>query len=134
MARPYSDDLRSKLLEAHDLGKGTLAELADRFGVSLGWACKISAARRRTGSTQRKLYRPGPKARVDREAVQGLLERKPDLYLRELQAELKQLTGVAVSTPHLWKIVRELGLRLKKTHSMPASGTAKRTGGGGRLL
>jgi len=63
MARPYSDDLRRKLLEAHDLGKGTLAELADQFGVSLSWAWKISSAQKRTGSTERKLYRPGPKVR-----------------------------------------------------------------------
>lgn len=101
-------------MEAHDQGKGTLAELADRFGVSLSWAWKISSARRRTGSTERRLYRPGPKPRVDREAVRRLLESKPDLYLRELQAELKDSTGVQVSTPHLWKIVGELGFGLKK--------------------
>jgi hypothetical protein len=34
MARPYSDDLRRKLLEAHDKGNGPLAELAERFGMS----------------------------------------------------------------------------------------------------
>jgi transposase len=38
MARPYSDDLRRKLLEAFDQGKGSLSELAEDFGVSLGWA------------------------------------------------------------------------------------------------
>ena len=34
MARAYSNDLRVKLLEAHASGKGSLTELADRFGVS----------------------------------------------------------------------------------------------------
>ncbi len=48
MARAYSDDLRRKLLEAHAAGKGTLAELAERFGVSLAWAWKISSARKQT--------------------------------------------------------------------------------------
>jgi transposase len=42
MARPYSDDLRQKLLQAHDQGKGSLVELAARFGVSRSWAWKIS--------------------------------------------------------------------------------------------
>ena len=132
MARPYSDDLRRKLLEAHDRGKGTLAELSDRFGGSLAWACKISSARKRTGSPERTPYRAGPKVRVDREAVRRLLESKPDLYLRELQAELKTSAGIQVSTPHLWKIVGELGFRLKKSRSTPPSATPKRTGSAAR--
>lgn len=84
-------------MEAHDLGKGSLAELSDWFGVSLSWAWKISSARKRNGSMKRKVYRPGPKVRVDREVVRRLLERKPDLYLRELQAELKTETGTHVA-------------------------------------
>ena len=44
MARGYSNDLRRKLLEAYDQGKGSLGALAQRFGVSRGWAWKISAA------------------------------------------------------------------------------------------
>jgi transposase len=134
MARRYSDDLRRKLLEAHDLGKGTLAELADRFGVSLSWAWKISSARKRTGSAERKPFRPGPKVRLDREAVRRLLEAQPDLYLRELQAEFKASTGSQVSTPHLWKIVGELGFRLKTNRSTPGSATRKRTASGATSL
>jgi len=56
MARPYSDDLRRKLLEAFDQGNGSLSELAEDFGVSLGWAWKISAARKRTGRMERPGY------------------------------------------------------------------------------
>lgn len=114
-------------MEAYDLGKGTLRHLAEQFGVSLGWAEKISSARKRTGSMNRPLYRPGPKARVDRDAVRAILLAKPDLYLREVRAELKASTGVDVSTPHLWKIVGELGFRVKKSRSTPPSGTPKRT-------
>lgn len=46
MARPYSDDLRRKLLEAYDEGQGSLAELSEPFGVSVSWAWKISAMRK----------------------------------------------------------------------------------------
>ena len=115
MARAYDDDLRRKLLEAHDRGNGTLAELAERFDVSVAWAWKISSARKRTGSMARARFQPGPKARVDREAIRSIVQARPDLFLRELQAELQASTGVRVSTPHLWKIVGELGLRLKKS-------------------
>jgi transposase len=132
MARPYSNDLRRKLLESYDAGRGTFRQLAEQFGVSLAWAQKIARARKRTGSTDRPLYRSGPKARVDREVVRAILLGKPDLYLREVRAELKASTGVDVSTPHLWKIVGELGFRVKKSRSTPASGTPKRTVFGAR--
>lgn len=132
MARPYSDDLRRKLLESYDLGKGTLRQLSEQFGVSLGWAEKIARARRRTGSADRPRYRPGPKPRVDREAIRTILLAKPDLYLRELGAELKTATGIEVSTPHLWKIVGELGFRRKKSRSTPPRGTPKPTGSGAK--
>ena len=73
MARPYSDDLRRKLLEAFDQGKGSLSELAEDFGVSLGWAWKVSAARRRTGRMERATYRPGSKSRIDEPALSEIL-------------------------------------------------------------
>jgi hypothetical protein len=50
--------LRRKLLEAFHQGKGSLGELAERFGVSSDWAWKASAARKRTGRMERLGYRP----------------------------------------------------------------------------
>ena len=41
MAKWYGDDLRRKLLQAHDRGEGTLEQLAERFSVSAPWAWKI---------------------------------------------------------------------------------------------
>lgn len=130
MARPYSDDLRRKLLEAFDQGKGSLSELAEDFGVSLGWAWKISASRKRTGRMERPSYRPGAKPRIDEQALAGLLDSHPDATLMELQAELENRTGLRVSTQHLWRVVKRLGFRLKKSHSTPRNGTRKRTANG----
>lgn len=131
MARAYSDDLRRKLLEAHAAGKGTLRELAERFGVSVPWAWKVSAAHKRSGVVERALQsRHGRPSRVDRAQVMALLKSKPDLVLRELREELERTTGVAVSHTQMWRVVRELGLRLKKSRSTPASETPKRTARG----
>lgn len=133
MARAYSDDLRRKLLEAHAAGKGTLRELAERFGVSVPWAWKVSAARKRSGAVERAPQsRHGRPSRVDRARVKALLKAKPDLVLRELREELERTTGVAVSQTQMWRVVRELGLRLKKSRSMPPSATPKRTGSGAK--
>jgi len=38
MAKAYSDDLRRKLIKAHQQGEGSLEVLAQRFHVSVGWA------------------------------------------------------------------------------------------------
>lgn len=128
MARAYSDDLRRKLLEAHAAGKGTLRELAERFGVSVAWAWKVSAAHRRSGAVERTAQsRHGRASRVDRARVRALLKARPDLVLRELREELERTTGVAVSHTQMWRVVRELDLRLKKSRSMPPSETPKKT-------
>src|ERR1700679_3088132 len=91
MARAYSDDLRRKLLEAHAAGKGTLRELAERFGVSVPWAWKVSAAHKRSGAVERAPQsRHGRPSRVDRARGGGLLQAKPGLVLRELREELER--------------------------------------------
>jgi transposase len=88
MAKAYSDDLRGKLLEAYDRGEGSLRALAERFGVSVSWAWKISRQRRRTGQMERVEQRHGPRSRITA-AVQMSLRRRvrqqPDATLVELQ-------------------------------------------------
>ena len=128
MARPYSDDLRRKLLEAHDRGDGSLAELAARFGVSRGWAWKISAARKRSGQVERPSYRPGPRSRLDQQVLARLLTAHPDWTLGQLQSGLEEQTGICFSASHLWLQLKRLGFRLKKSRSTQASGTRKRAG------
>lgn len=135
MARAYGDDLRRKFLRVYDQGEETLEELADRFLVSVGWAKKISAQRKRSGQAERVPYRPGRKPHAGPEAqqqVRGWIEAKPDLTLAEIQAKLLGEAGVRLSLPQIWHLLRRMGLRLKKSHSTPASGTPKRTAGGGR--
>lgn len=132
MARAYSDDLRRKFLEAHRAGKGTLRELAERFGVSVGWAWKVSASLRQTGSMARQPQRRhGPRSKVDRGLLERLVGHKPDIVLRELQAELRR-RGTQVSIATIAVVLRQMGLRLKKSRFTPPSATPKATGSGVR--
>ena len=64
--------------------------------------------------------------------MKALLKAKPDLILRELREELERTTGVAISHTQMWRVVRELGLRLKKSRSTPLSETLRRTSGGAK--
>lgn len=118
------------MLEAHAAGKGTLGELAERFGVSLPWAWKVSAAHKRSGAVERAPQsRHGRVSRVDRARVRALLKAKPDLVLRELCEEMERI-GMRVSHTQMWRVVRELGLRLKKSRFTPPSETPKKTANG----
>ena len=133
MAKAYGDDLRRKFLTAYENGDGTLEELAEDFHVSLGWAKKISAAHTRTGLMERAIHRPGRKPVVDEERRKLLLSwigKEPDLTLAQLQLRLDQQVGVAVSQVAIWRWLKRLGLRLKKSHSTPRSETRKPTSSG----
>ena len=55
----YSDDLRQKLVEAWEAGRGTQAELAEWFGVSLSWVEKVLRRWRTTGQTVACPHRHG---------------------------------------------------------------------------
>ena len=135
MARAYDDDLRRKLLAAHDRGEGWLRELASRFGVSYGWAWKISAQRKHSGQPERVRHHPGRKPHAGVEAQQRVLAwvaANPDLTLAEIQSKLASEARVQLSRGRVWYLVRRLGLRLKKSRSTPKSGIRKRTASGVR--
>lgn len=113
-------------MESHAAGKGSVEELADRFGVSARWAWKVMAAYKRHGTTARSPQRRhGVVPMAVQEPVLALLKRRPDMVLREVQAELAA-AGHRISVPQLWRVVKGLGLRLKKSHSTPPSATRKK--------
>ena len=144
MASAYSDDLRGKFFGAYQRGDGSLAVLAGRFGVSLGWAEKLMRTLRRTGGIERPPGgKRGPASKLTlelRERMAAWIQRQPDLTLAELQLRLWQDHDLEVSLSRLWTVLSEMGLHLKKSHSTPpsripkppvsgvASGVRKRTG------
>lgn len=124
MAGVYSNDLRRKFLQAYDKGKRSLAELAADFEVSVGWAKKISAHRTRTGEMERPAWRRGPVSRVTPALEEWLREqvrRQPDMTLGELQEQLHAAKNLRLSIGRLWLALKQMGLRLKKSRSMPKS-------------
>lgn len=117
MPQAYSDDLRIKLLDAYEAGEGSLAKLAVRFRVSVGYAEKIHAHLARTGSKLRApQLRHGPVSRIDetaREKLLALVNEQPDRTLAELQQGLGQ-AGVRVCRSRVCQVLQAMGLRRKK--------------------
>ena len=60
------------------------------------------------------------------------IDEQPDLTLHELQARLRAELGLKASIGRLWIVLREMGLRLKKSRSTPPNKTAKPTKSGVR--
>jgi transposase len=129
MAKAYSDDLRRKLLEAHQQGEGSLVQLAARFRVSVSWAKSISATLRRTGRMERPPAGPrGPRSKLTPEVQKRMgawIATQPDLTLMEMQRRLQRDLRLPVSIGRLWGVLQEMGLRLKKSRSTPPSKTPK---------
>jgi transposase len=130
MPTAYSDDLRRKLLEAHQRKEGSLSQLAQRFSVSLGWALKISSQQHRTGKMERAPgRRRGPASKITAKIQQELQEwitKQADLTLAELQLRLYEQRQLEISLSRLWTVLKGLGLRLKKSRSTPPSKIPKR--------
>ena|SRR5208337_2544235 len=120
MAKPYGDDLRRQLLQAYDRGEGTLGQLAGRFSVSVPWAWKISAQRKRSGQMERVEQRRGRKITPEvRQDLRRLQRESPKPTLARLQKMVAMRWRLHVSIGRLWQVLRQIGLRLKRSHSTP---------------
>lgn len=117
MAKPYSDDLRSKLLDAYEAGTASLHQLAVQFRVSWGYVKKIRAQQLRTGEKKRPVQlRHGPVSRMNADVqaqLRGWLREQPDLTEEELRGRLAG-TGVQVAKSRVGQVLRQMGERRKK--------------------
>jgi transposase len=111
---PYDTEFRGEVLAACDANEGTRT-IAVRFRVSDSWVRRIKQQRRETGQV-------APKKAAPRKAewhawadwLLAKLAARPDSYLRELQAELKQECGIDVCLMTICNACRALEQSRKK--------------------
>jgi transposase len=109
MARPYSQDLRDRVLRAYDDGMKT-KQIARTFHVSPSWARRVKQRHRETGeTTHRRMGSPGVKI-VDRAQLASLVRQCPDATLTELRTRL----GVSCALSTLCEALKQMGLSFKK--------------------
>jgi transposase len=68
----------------------------------------------------------GPRSRLTpevREQLRGWITKQPDLTLMEMRRRLDSELQLPVSVGRLWTVIQEMGLRLKKSRSMPPNKT-----------
>lgn len=112
--QPYSKEFRGEVLAACDAGEMT-SVVALRFEVSESWVRRVKQQRRETGQVAPKTTRNRtPKWRAWAGWLLAKIAARPDIYLRELQAELKQELGEEASLQTICNACRELKRSRKK--------------------
>jgi transposase len=134
MPKPYSADLRERVLLAEEAGLPP-AMAARRFGVGLStvylWRQQVRTEGRRCAKPHSGGRAPGIDP-AGEAILRALVSERNDRTLDEYREQLAARTGGRrVSRPTLCRTLRRLGLWRKKRRYAPASGTAptsKRSG------
>lgn len=118
MGKPYSQDLRERVIAAVDTGTGAYVA-APLFRVSVSYIYKALIRRRITGevTARRSGGGPKPKLALHDDALRERIAAEPDITLAELQAWLLAERKVKVSVGCLWNRLNFLKLSLKKNRS-----------------
>lgn len=119
MARPYSEDLRARLVDAVEAG-ATRSATARRFGVSVSCVIKLVQRWRRTGSVAPGQFGGQKQSRLapHESLVRRLVATHPDATNKEIHAALAA-AGVRVGLSSVGRFLLALDLTRKKRRSMP---------------
>jgi transposase len=122
MGKPYSVDLRERVVAAIEAGAST-GEAAKRFDVSKAAAGAWARLKRATGAVE-----PAPQGKpkgsvLDTHAdfILGVLAEAPDTTLEELAGRLAEERGIKVVHTAVWKFLDRRDMTHKKRPRMRAS-------------
>ena len=125
MTRPYSDDLRERVVDAMQGGESCRC-VAARFGVAPSSVVKWTQRAALTGSVSpAKMggYRR-PVLEPHREWLLDQVQACPPVTLAVLQEMLAE-RGIEVSHDTVWRFLRGCGFSFKKRHWSPSSANAR---------
>lgn len=111
--RPYSQDLRQRILDTVARGGGSLREIAGRFLVNVSTIVRLLNQHRQTGSAEPKLHGGGRRPALgpdDLKRLSELVREQPDATLDELRDRL----GVDCSRMAIARALKKLGITRKK--------------------
>lgn len=112
--KPIDVEVRAAVLAACDAKEGTRV-VAVRFNVSESWVRRIKQQRRETGQVAPKTPPPQePKWKEWADWLVAKVMSRPDIYLRELQVDLKVERGEEVCLMTICNACSALELSRKK--------------------
>ncbi len=125
MGRPYSQDLRERVVDAAEATSRRQA--AARFGVGVATAIRWMAALTTTGTVAARPQGRARRSKLDpHEAfLRSLIAEKDDITLEEMRARLRDEHALTVGLGTLWSFLDARGLTYKKRQRMPPSKRAR---------
>jgi transposase len=111
--RPYSQDLRQRIVDTVQRGEGTIHQIAERFLVSFSFVTRLLQLHRSSGSVEPRPHGGGNPAVLtpeDLERLREFIAKRPDATLRECAAHL----GSSCSLATISRALSKLGLPRKK--------------------
>ena len=120
--KPYSLDLRQKIIDIHEKEGISQRGLAQRFGVALSFIQKLLKRYRETGSLSPQVRSQQTPTKLNAEqllVLVGLVEKHNDATLKELQALLDQEINVRVGQSTIHRMLKKLNITLKKRPFTP---------------
>jgi transposase len=125
MPKPYSQDLRDRVVRAVEAG-ASCHEAAAAFEVSPSSAIRWVARFRRTGSAAAKPM-GGKRSPLDAHAswLLELIANEPDLTLEEIRGRLRQ-RGIAVAASSVWRFCDRHNITFKKKPARSRTGARRR--------
>lgn len=111
--RPYSQDLRQRIVDTVQRGEGTIRQIAERFLVSVAFVTRLLQLHRGSGSVEPRPHGGGNPAVLTSEDLERLREfiaKQPDATLQECATHL----GSSCSLATISRALSKLGLPRKK--------------------
>lgn len=115
--KPYSIDLRNKIIEIWKKENISIRKLAERFGVSKNFIQKLLKKYQETGDVKPLPQGGSPPSKLNSEQLVTLLElmeKNKDATLEELSELLEKVTGVKLGKSTIGRISQKFNLSLKK--------------------
>lgn len=113
MPKPYSIDLRKRVVDAYDKGMSP-EKVAKLFNVSDRWIYSLLKKRKEHGTIEPLEPTGGPNLKLikHRESIEDFVREKPDATLNEITEALK--LDVCIATVH--NMLKRMGITYKKSH------------------
>jgi transposase len=126
MGKPYSDDLRARVIMAEQDGI-TIPETAEELGVSISSVVRFRRLHRETGSVSPAKFGgyKGYALAAHEELVRQLVAEQPDITLAECKAALAK-KKVTVGQSSISRFLHHLNLSFKKKFAGRRAGPAGR--------
>jgi transposase len=115
--KPYSQDLRERVVNDIDTGECSQTEAADKYAVSLSFVQKLMRRVRETGSCAAKAHTGGVPRRLAaaETLIRAIVKTQPDITLNELCAQVKAQQGLGADDSMMSRALKRLGITLKKS-------------------